>query len=328
MVCSREDAGAGAVGKSSETRKRLEDLNRAPLPSRKAPPPDLEGIRRKIRKLRTKSGKHSQDQITFSRDLPRTAPPPPLGDIPGETVLLEEHVSGSEVQSAEGYRAYCVEQAVADAVEHGRELSERFRNAIGARNSPLQRLVAERCGVESLTAHGVIFLDLETTGLGSSPLFLIGSMSLEETGLVVRQYLARDYAEERTVISLFSNEIAGRDLMVSFNGKSFDLPYLRVRAAATGMPRPHEPPHLDLLHAARRIWGKSLPDCRLQTLESRICGRFRSGDIPGCQIPEAYHSFVRTGNAARIVTILEHNMLDLITLADLMTHLSGEPGER
>ena len=35
----------------------------------------------------------------------------------------------------------------------------------------------------------------------------------------------------------------------------------------------------------------------MQTLEQAICGRRRRGDIPGRDIPLAYHDFVRSGDA-------------------------------
>jgi uncharacterized protein YprB with RNaseH-like and TPR domain len=75
--------------------------------------------------------------------------------------------------------------------------------------------------------------------------------------------------------------------------------------------------HCDLLHHARRRWGKQLPDCRLQTLERHVCRRRRDEDIPGHEIPAAYHDFVRTGDAWLIRSVLHHNALDLITLLQL-----------
>jgi uncharacterized protein YprB with RNaseH-like and TPR domain len=110
---------------------------------------------------------------------------------------------------------------------------------------------------------------------------------------------------------------------VSFNGKSFDQPYVRTRAAANGVPYRLALDHLDLVHAARRIWKRTLPDCRLQTLERCICGRAREEDIPGHLIPDAYHTYVRTGNGAEMIDVLRHNFLDLVTMADLIIRLPG-----
>ena len=45
---------------------------------------------------------------------------------------------------------------------------------------------------------------------------------------------------------------------------------------------------------------------------------------PGADIPDAYHAFVRTNDATEIVQIINHNLLDLVTLADLMTRLPAE----
>ena len=52
-----------------------------------------------------------------------------------------------------------------------------------------------------------------------------------------------------------------------------------------------------------------------------MCRRPRCGDIAGSEIPDAYHAYVRTEDATQIVDILKHNMLDLVTLADLMSRL-------
>jgi uncharacterized protein YprB with RNaseH-like and TPR domain len=183
-----------------------------------------------------------------------------------------------------------------------------------------------------------VFLDIESAGLSSSPLFLIGVMTWADDGFEVRQYLARDYAEEAAVIAFFLDACAGKRMVVTFNGKSFDMPFVRARAAATGVPFHLQIDHFDLLHESRRAWKHRLPDCRLQTLEHHICGRLREDDIPGADIPDAYHEFVRTADASRIVQIVEHNKLDLVTLADLMTRFppleqdgagsGGRPGNR
>lgn len=170
-----------------------------------------------------------------------------------------------------------------------------------------------------------LILDLETTGLsGGEPLFLIGLLRMGADGVVMcHQLLARDGAEEAGVVSAFAGMLREAQLLVTFNGRRFDVPVLRARAVACRIELPPFPPHLDVLVEARRCFRHRVPNCRLQTLEERLCGRTRMGDIPGAQIPRVYWEFVRTGDAARLAVIAQHNLLDLATTAELLTRLWG-----
>jgi uncharacterized protein YprB with RNaseH-like and TPR domain len=170
---------------------------------------------------------------------------------------------------------------------------------------------------------GALFIDTETTGLAGNMVFLLGVMRVSREDVTVTQVLARDYTEEPALLSTWTEMLSNAGMLVSFNGKSFDLPILRERLGFHRIASPSEPPHVDLLHHARRRWRDVLPDCRLQTLEWRVCGRRRAGDIPGEEIPEAYHRFVRTGDPADILSIIHHNALDLLTLADIALALTA-----
>jgi len=167
-----------------------------------------------------------------------------------------------------------------------------------------------------------LFFDTETTGLGGNMVFMLGVMRVGGGDVRLTQVFARDYREEKELLAEWSRMLESSGMLVSFNGKSFDAPVLRDRVALHGMRGLEEPPHLDLLHHARRRWKGVLPDCRLQTLEWKVCGRRRSGDIPGEEIPAVYHHFVRTGETRDILSVFHHNALDLITLADIAVELS------
>ncbi|HZV90749.1 MAG TPA: ribonuclease H-like domain-containing protein [Candidatus Nitrosocosmicus sp.] len=167
----------------------------------------------------------------------------------------------------------------------------------------------------------MLFLDLETCGLTACPVFLAGVALIGENNLVLRQIFARDYAEERALIHEMARLIGEADFLVSFNGKSFDVPFLRDRAAHHRMPFPTSAPHLDLLWLARRRWKHTLPDCKLKTLEWRVLRRRRSGDVGGSDIPGLYHHFVQGGEAHRLVPIFHHNMLDVVAMVELLPAL-------
>ena len=261
------------------------------------------------------------DTILYSRDLPRAAPRR-AREGGGICIPLEDCVAGAAVESALGPPYYLIERSMAEAEEEpdGHTLPGRLAKTLDT----LAQRAAEAGTAWRVAPEQVCYLDLETTGLGCCPVFLIGTLICRDGELVCRQFLARDYAEELSIVHAFAEQVRDTMLFVTFNGKSFDVPFLRTRAAATGVRLPEPPGHFDLLHEARRAFGHKLPDCKLKTLEHRVCGRHRGDDIPGAEIPAAYHDFVRSGDARQIAMIVKHNQWDLVTMVHLMEKiLSG-----
>ncbi len=174
----------------------------------------------------------------------------------------------------------------------------------------------------------VTILDIETCGFSAFPVFMIGLLRIDNTGASFQQGIARDYTEEAALLDWTHRMLSDTGVVVTFNGKSFDMRYIRERSAYHRLGTLDEPPHVDLLHIARRLWGDDLPNCRLQTLESSLCGRLRHNDIPGFAIPDVYHHFVRTGDAKDFSLVAKHNVLDIVTLAELYVAAWHETANR
>jgi uncharacterized protein YprB with RNaseH-like and TPR domain len=215
----------------------------------------------------------------------------------------------------------------------------------GVERAPAAQSHHELTALGDAFPRETMFLDLETCGFAGSMVFLAG-LVWHDDELVVDQLLARNYAEERALLETLW-QIAGRNrVLVTFNGKSFDWPMVHDRSTrhhlgrdTRGRARPEtsrqpvvgeslgrsdprpQLVHCDLLHHARRRWKRQLPNCRLQTLEWHVCRRLRHDDLPGALVPAAYHEYVRTGQTHRIGPILQHNALDLVTLAHLACRL-------
>jgi hypothetical protein len=168
-----------------------------------------------------------------------------------------------------------------------------------------------------------VFLDLETTGLSHVPVFLAGVLCQEGTDLRIRQVFARTYAEEKSLLCEVGQTLSECEVVFTFNGNSFDLPYIRNRAIAHLLSVSLPPRRLDVFPHARRKWRGRVPDCKLQTLEAFVCGRCRTGDIPGHLIPETYHEYVRTGDITPLLPVFHHNALDLITTLELLVDVFG-----
>jgi uncharacterized protein YprB with RNaseH-like and TPR domain len=167
----------------------------------------------------------------------------------------------------------------------------------------------------------MLFLDLETCGLSGAPVFLAGLGLVGERDLVFRQLFARTYAEERALLHELNRVAREFDFLVTFNGKTFDVPYLRDRAVHHRMPFEIALPHLDLLWMARRRWKEILPDCRLKTLEWHVLRRRRAGDVSGAEIPGLYHDYVSRGEPHRLLAVFHHNLLDVVAMAELIPPL-------
>lgn len=286
-------------------RRRLESLNRGPLPAPPAaaipkPAPlrpgavkPIAGLLKRASVVKNNVGEHWRIVLPIDELWPG-----------GEELVAKRHahLSAQPMDTAE---------EVAPAVRELRELVAAF-------------------------PQDTLLMDLETCGLSGSPLFLVGLLRHVEGRLAVELLMARTYAEEHAVLTSFWQRAATHRVLVTFNGKSFDWPmvvdrsarYLIFRQSHSQKPQSQnsQPPellHVDLLHHSRRRWRRQLPDCRLQTLERHICGRGRKGDIPGSQIPAAYQEFVRTGFDRDMDAILMHNAIDLVTLLDLAMRLAG-----
>lgn len=231
-----------------------------------------------------------------------------------EPVGVEAFLPGGEWHGAEG--SVFVHECLRSQVERRRGHWGRLEAA-----PPRERELAAlaRAGLEH-----ALFLDLETCGLASSTVFLAGTMHWNGSDFVLRQYFARHYGEEAALLAALAQATRGFEFLVTFNGKSYDAPFLAGRALVNGVELRLPPRHLDLLHAARRRWRSELPDCRLQTLEHHVCRRRRSGDVPGEEVPGLYHDFVRYGDAYRLVPVFHHNLLDVIAMAEIMRALCNQ----
>ena len=177
----------------------------------------------------------------------------------------------------------------------------------------------------TLGCAGTVFFDLETCGLSNAPLFLAGTMHWNGSDYVVRQYFARHYGEEAALVDELARFLAGFETVISYNGKSYDVPFLADRASLHHVPFERPARHVDLVHHARRRWAGVYPDCRLITLEMHVCQRRRSGDIPSAEVPGLYHDYVRNGGAHRLIPVFHHNLLDVTTMDEILRALVGDP---
>ena len=267
--------------------------------------------------LRRKLEKLNQGSLRLSPESPAAAQARPKPQVVG----IEELIEGEVTASVAG-PFYLVTRPLAKLLERGDELASEFRDVwVKGRYALTEDEMKSQWGeIIDADPHRLLFLDIETCGLTATPTFLIGTMHLDgDDRFRLVQIFARDYAEERSGLAHFASMMNDYDYIVTFNGKSFDWPYICDRSIYHGVQiTAAQPKHLDLLHESRRRWKEVLPNCKLQTLEYHVSGRRRVGDLPGSMIPDAYHRYVKSGDARQMLDVLHHNALDLITMSELM----------
>lgn len=171
-----------------------------------------------------------------------------------------------------------------------------------------------------------VFVDTETTGLmggAGTVAFLIGVGYFVDDIFRLDQCFMRDYDDEEPMLEYLNELFAKADTIVSYNGKSFDLPLMRTRFITNRIPfRLESATHFDLVHAARRFWKRRLGDCSLGNIEREILGLERHGDVPGREIPQIWLDYLHTRDAQRLTQVFYHHKIDILSLAALTGHLS------
>lgn len=232
-----------------------------------------------------------------------------------------ERVLGGEWRSHSRRQSFVVTRRFEPEQTYGRVRVGDVARALRGAASSARLLATERAQAP------FVFFDLETTGLSGGAgthAFLVGCSWFDDRGgFVIEQHLMTDFAAERVMLEVVSTELSKAGALVSFNGKSFDAPVLETRYLFHRLTSPCvDLPHLDMLHPARRFWGgDGERGCSLIALEGQLLGKARIDDVPGFEIPARYFEFIRSGNAQLLADVLEHNRLDLLSLAAVTARL-------
>lgn len=179
--------------------------------------------------------------------------------------------------------------------------------------------------LEQVAIERMVIVDTETTGLSGGTgtvAFLVGLAWFEDGALRVEQLLLKSLSQETPILFRIAERLAWASVVVSYNGKSFDLPLLRSRFILNRVAMPQIEAHLDLLHMARRILKPRLDEVRLTQVERQLLGFYREGDVDGSEIPDIYLRFLRGADPAILAPIIEHNANDVIALAAILGTLT------
>jgi hypothetical protein len=278
---------------------------------------DLDRLRRQI--SRVKGGRMDPGATSLSQTTDETTPPsdnqPYFKQQQPEHYKVEQYLDGQVMENQWG-SYFLSERFYPGHERHGNFDVSTLADLPGELLSGISR--------DQIPPHDPsrwAFLDTETTGLAGGTgtcAFLVGVGTIEDGGFRVRLFFMRDYDEEAAMLAALADFLQWYDVLVTYNGKSYDVPLLETRYRLARKPFPFERMHhLDLLHGARQLWKLRMESCKLTLLEYEILGFIREGDLPGEMIPYYYFEYLRTRQAFRLAPLFHHNVMDIVTLACL-----------
>lgn len=175
----------------------------------------------------------------------------------------------------------------------------------------------------ALQPKDLLFIDTETTGLAGGTgtyVFLIGIGYIDHQELVVRQFFMPDFRDELALLKIFEKHLQDKTCIISYNGKSYDVPLLKTRFALHRTPHHLDRLlHIDLLYTVRRLWKKSLQTCSLVDVERQILALQRHNDISGAEIPSVYFRFLKDRSFMQMLPIFKHNVQDILSMVTLLS---------
>ncbi|UCD41538.1 MAG: ribonuclease H-like domain-containing protein, partial [Chloroflexota bacterium] len=182
-------------------------------------------------------------------------------------------------------------------------------------------------GLTRFSPESISFIDTETSGLAGGTgtyAFLIGIGNFTKQGFKLSQFFMRDPFEEPAQLAAVLGALDKTEVLVTYNGKSFDIPLLNTRFITNSEPPPLiSQSHIDLLHLARRLWRDRLTSRTLGSIEENILALQRTEeDIPGWMVPTIYFDYIKSGDARPMKGVLYHNAMDILSLASLLNHIS------
>ena len=168
----------------------------------------------------------------------------------------------------------------------------------------------------------VAVFDIETTGLNpaSSRLILSGIILIDESETRFIQLLAEDLSDEKLIIEETCSLLSEADVIITYNGRHFDVPFLSKRASLYGVSVPDKY-NLDLYTIVRDYSSlrNMLSGLRQKDIEEFLgISTSRADTISGYESVKLFERYLNTGSFALRDKILLHNADDIRQLYRLL----------
>ncbi len=166
-------------------------------------------------------------------------------------------------------------------------------------------------------AEEMLFLDLETTslslGAGNIP-FLIGLGKFGGGKFVVIQYLITSPPQEYDVLLELIELWKKVKVVITFNGKTFDIPLLTNRCILYRIKDFEAKKQYDLYQLVRSL----VRPANLHNVEKEFLGLERDSGLEGREIPALYFNYLQSGDIKILKPVIDRNFQDIVSLPAIL----------
>ncbi len=250
---------------------------------------------------------------------PPNEPESPPAEAPGKPRSLADACGGGEAAIGR-WKYHLLRRSLGEVLPDDAHVATEYAAVMRGVRQRFDELEASAglCVAADVRGEDLLFLSVETCG-AHGPVFLAGMMYFTADQLMFEQCLARTPDEEPAILQAAIDRCEGVQLVVTFNSRIGDVELIRRRAGETAVSMPDRmPPHLNLRAEFRKRWKGRLRSFSLRALERFFFARQRRGAVDRRAIPEIYRHFLEMGDAAALQRVFESNMLDLLTMAQLL----------
>ncbi|WFA09447.1 ribonuclease H-like domain-containing protein [Tissierella sp. Yu-01] len=169
----------------------------------------------------------------------------------------------------------------------------------------------------------ICFMDIETTGLDRSrnSIYLIGIQyyDKEKQLWALKQIFAESIKEEKELLIKISKILPLYDEIITYNGESFDIPFINRRLSAFEIPYSIDiSKSMDIFRLVKKNKNYlGLENLKLKTLE-RYLGLYRDDLFTGKDCIDFYFDYIKSRNEALLNKIMLHNYEDLYYMIDIL----------
>jgi uncharacterized protein len=182
-----------------------------------------------------------------------------------------------------------------------------------------------------IEATRIVAFDTETSSLfnaAGTMIFMLGAAIYRDQRWQTLQWTLLEPGAYRQMMERFVSLLTTDSVLVSYNGKRFDVPLLQSAFSRCQLDynlQQHE--HWDLMYPVRKRYRGEWPNCKLQTAEQKLLHFFRTDDMPGSAAPAAWRAFLQSGATKALLGITEHHRHDLISLVELIDKIEVGSGD-